>query len=224
MQSVMLATAGILLTLGTAVCFYLIWAPSQDYGASLAWFMFFIPGIVAYYRPLLCKRIGSLAFFWLAAFSMSFPMTWIIAKSGLPLVFYALAAAVGLFILSFYRGLRVQHCPTVSQITGLMFVCVIVAVFLEISFAIFNGSIPSMFFTFGVAAVIFGLYNVHDVYQFMKKYPPYSGHRQKEIYNDIYEKALLLYLNFFGMLFIADFMKFLIRVIIDFPPKKSVSS
>ena len=104
--------------------------------------------------------------------------------------------------------MQVNRTRSIISLFYLMFVCVGVCSLLEAAVAMFNGGGSSMYATFVVAAVIFGKINVHDVFRFRTRLAE--------------ETALSLYLNFIGMIFVADFMKFVVKLLAE-TPKKRVS-
>lgn len=149
-------------------------------------------------------------------------MVWIVAKAGLPLTLLALASAAALFFYTLRRGMQVNRTRSIISLFYLMFVCVGVCSLLEATADIFSGSGPSMYATFVVAAVIFGKINVHDVFRFRTRLPEGTALEEKEIDKVVEETALSLYLNFIGMIFVADFMKFVVKLLAE-TPKKRVS-
>ncbi len=158
----------------------------------------------------------------MTALTISLPMVWIVAKAGLPLTLLAFAFAAALFFYTLRRGMQVNQTRSIISLFYLMFVCVGVCSLLEAAVALFNGSGPSMYATFVVAAVIFGKINVHDVFRFRTRLPEGTALEEKEIDKVVEETALSLYLNFIGMIFVADFMKFVVKLLAE-TPKKRVS-
>lgn len=113
--------------------------------------------------------------------------------------------------------MQVNRTRSIISLFYLMFVCVGVCSLLEATADIFSGSGPSMYATFVVAAVIFGKINVHDVFRFRTRLPEGTALEEKEIDKVVEETALSLYLNFIGMIFVADFMKFVVKLLAETP-------
>ena len=111
--------------------------------------------------------------------------------------------------------MQVNRTRSIISLFYLMFVCVGVCSLLEATAAIFSGGGPSMYATFVVAAVIFGKINVHDVFRFRTRLPDGTAQEEKEIDKVVEETALSLYLNFIGMIFVADFMKFVVKLLAE---------
>lgn len=113
--------------------------------------------------------------------------------------------------------MQVNRTRSIISLFYLMFVCVGVCSLLEAAVAMFNSGGPSMYATFVVAAVIFGKINVHDVFRFRTRLPEGTALEEKEIDKVVEETALSLYLNFIGMIFVADFMKFVVKLLAETP-------
>ena len=142
-------------------------------------------------------------------------MVWIVAKAGLPLTLLAFCLCRRVVFYTLRRGMQVNQTRSIISLFYLMFVCVGVCSLLEAAVALFNGSGPSMYATFVVAAVIFGKINVHDVFRFRTRLPEGTALEEKEIDKVVEETALSLYLNFIGMIFVADFMKFVVKLLAE---------
>ena len=224
-KSVALASGALLLT-SAATAVGLLFAKdaigASVFGGTFAWLLFFVPALTVRYRHFICGRIPFRLFLPLTALTVSLPMVWIVAKAGLPLTLLALASAATLFFYTLRRGMQVNRTRSIISLFYLMFVCVGVCSLLEATADIFSGSGPSMYATFVVAAVIFGKINVHDVFRFRTRLPEGTALEEKEIDKVVEETALSLYLNFIGMIFVADFMKFVVKLLAE-TPKKRVS-
>lgn len=193
------------------------------YFNSLAWLSFVFPCAVAYYRKQICKKISTCFFFVLLAVSVSAPMVWIIAKSSFNLVLLSLISCMFLFILSCYWGLKAKSFIKFEIISLIMFGGIMISSLFECIYFLFKGGNMHMYFTFCIAALVFGIFNAHDVFQFRKKLPEGIGMEKHEIIDAVMETAVSLYINLIGMIFIIDFMKFLVKLIAEKPRKKSSS-
>ncbi len=224
-KSVALASGALLLT-SVATAVGLLFAKdaieASVFSGTFAWLLFFVPALTVRYRHFICGRIPFRLFLPLTALTVSLPMVWIVAKAGLPLTLLALASAAALFFYTLRRGMQVNRTRSIISLFYLMFVCVGVCSLLEAAVAMFNGGGSSMYATFVVAAVIFGKINVHDVFRFRTRLPEGTALEEKEIDKVVEETALSLYLNFIGMIFVADFMKFVVKLLAE-TPKKRVS-
>ncbi len=224
-KSVALASGALLLT-SVATAVGLLFAKdaieASVFSGTFAWLLFFVPALTVRYRHFICGRIPFRLFLPLTALTVSLPMVWIVAKAGLPLTLLALAFAAALFFYTLRRGMQVNRTRSIISLFYLMFVCVGVCSLLEATASIFSGGGSSMYATFVVAAVIFGKINVHDVFRFRTRLPEGTALEEKEIDKVVEETALSLYLNFIGMIFVADFMKFVVKLLAE-TPKKRVS-
>lgn len=225
MKSVAIALGSVLLTMGMAFMLYLIIKPEEHHFIpSMAFFLFFIPAIVAHYRQYLCRKMHFICFFLLLIVTISLPLVWVIAKTNLSFIVWSLVAANIYFAFTVYYGLKTQKTLSFSSITFLMFCCAGLVSLFEAFSSLFRNQSPSMYWTLVVAAIIFGLFNIHDVVQFKLKLSLQTGYEQKDVTKTVNETALSLYLNFIGMIMIVDFVKFVIKLLIESPIKKSVST
>ena len=221
-KSVALAAGAFLTTAAATTVLYLLTGEKlRTPFSALTFILFLIPGTMVYYRHLICRRMSFRTFLLLIALTTSLPMVRIVAKTGLPLTLYALAAATVLFLYTLHRGMRVRQTLNIISLFYLMFFCVAACSLLEAFVALFNGGGPSLYVTFAVAAVIFGKINIRDVFQFRLQLPEGTAMEEKEINKVVEETALNLYLNFIGMIFVVDFMKFVVRVLAENPKKNA---
>lgn len=216
----------ILTTLCTMILYSLLIsnkAEHQAVYASVSVFSFIIPCIVVSFRERICKKFNSIILFLLLTTAMSVPMVWIIARNTVGTVVFGCILAVTIFMLSVWWGLKVKNFLGYRGLFHIMFTCVAVSALLEGLKGIFSPEYLKMHITFCIVALIFGLYNAHDVFHFRKQLPEFTGLGQTEIKETVIETAIQLYLNFIGMFFIADFMKFIVKVIALPPSQKSAS-
>ncbi len=190
---------------------------------SVSMFAFIVPCGVMYCRKRICQKFNSIVLFLLLATAMSFPMVWIIARNTINVVVFGCILALVIFMLSLWWGMRVARFLHFRGLCYIMFTCVAVSSLIEAFFGVFNQEHLKLHVTFCLITLIFGLYNVHDVLRFREELPEFAGTEQQQIRQNIIETAIQLYLNFIGMLFIVDFMKFLVKVFAEQPSQKSAS-
>lgn len=149
-------------------------------------------------------------------------MVWIVAKAGLPLTLLALASAAALFFYTLRRGMQVNRTRSIISLFYLMFVCVGVCSLLEATADIFAAADRRCMQPLSWRPLFSAKINVHDVFRFRTRLPEGTALEEKEIDKVVEETALSLYLNFIGMIFVADFMKFVVKLLAE-TPKKRVS-
>ena len=224
-KSVALASGALLVTTtATLACYWFVKDnfAASIFGGSFAWFLFFIPALIARYRHFICNKIPFGLFFLLIALSVSLPMFGIVIRAGLTLTLLSLLSAIVWFFYTLRRGMLVRKTRGIVGLYFLMLACVFVCSLFEAIVAMINNEAPSMYVTFIVAAIIFGKINVHDVHQFRTQLPEGTAIKEKDINQIVQNTALSLYLNFIGMVFVVDFMKFVVKVWYE-SPKKRVS-
>ncbi len=226
MKSVALAAGAFVLTIIiTALCYYYIGdeVKNSDFAQTWVWMMLALPALLAYFKTAILAKIPFGLFFGLIVLTTSLPLFWIVAKTSLWLIICAMVVAVGLFVYSIRKGLMVEHGGSFNHLAFGMFWIVAFCSLIVSSFAIFSGKPIPMFIVFAIAALIYVKINIFDVFLLRKKLPSGIGLKEKEINQVVVQTALNLYLNFIGMIFVIDFMKFLTKLWVETTPKKSVS-
>lgn len=226
MKAVALAASAFLLTIIiTALCYYYIGdeVKNSDFAQTWVWMMLTLPALLAYFKTAILAKIPFGLFFGLIVLTTSLPLFWIVAHTNLWVVICAMIAAVGLFVYSIRKGLMVEHGGSFNNLAFGMFLIVAVCALIVSSFAIFTGKPIPMFIVFAIVALIYVKINIFDVFQLRKKLPSGIGLKEKEVNQLVVQTALNLYLNFIGMIFVIDFIKFLTKLWVETTPKKSVS-
>lgn len=229
MKSIALASGGILLTALSTLGLYLWIKPEMKegvyhFGSTLAWFLMFIPGAIAYYRKQICLKTNFWFFFVLLAISFAPALVWLIAKFRLSVIIAALVFGIFLFLLSSYWGLRVKSFLKFDLLIFIMFMFTIISTILEAVYYMFFDGNFYMLGTYSIVAIIFAGINAHDILCFRNKLPLHIALPQDEITEITKSTAVSIYLNFIGMVFIIDFMKVVVKLLAEKPIKKSAST
>lgn len=226
-SAVAIVFCGIILT---ALCTMLLYSllisneeQNQAMYASASVFSFIFPCGVMYFRKRICQKFNRVVLFLLLSAAMSVPMVWIIARNTFTSFVFGSILAFVIFTLSLWWGLKVKKFLSFRGLCHLTFVCVAVSSLIEFCRGLFAPEYLKMHVTFCVVALIFGLYNAHDVLRFRKGLPEFTGFTQKEIRETVLETAIQLYINFIGTFFIVDFMKFIVKVFAVQSLQKSAS-
>lgn len=226
MRAIVIAFGGVILTTLCSMLLYGLFisneAENQAMFTSFSLFSFIFPCGVMYYRQRICQK-NRIVLFLLLAVTMSAPLVWIIAQNTFTTFVFGSILALVIFAVSFRWGLKVKNSLSFQGISCLMFICVVVSSLIEFGCGLFAPEHLKMHATFCVVAFIFGLCNVHDVLHFRKQLPEFTGFTQTEIRETVLETAIQLYINFIGMFFIIDFIKFILKILAVQPLQKSAS-